>query len=60
MLDSLYQAGVTELFLEVAKRAFPFPVHALHVDATSFHVHGRYEGTEGEGAIRLVGGTAGT
>ena len=45
MLDSLYSAGVTELFVEVAKsarRAFPFPVRALHVDSTSFHVHGVY------------------
>ena len=60
MLDSLYQAGVTELFLEVAKRArqaFPFPVRALHADATSFHVHGRYEGTEEEArAIRIAHG----
>ena len=69
MLDSLYQAGVTGLFLEIAKRArqaFPFPVRALHADATSFHVHGRYEGTEaaspmGEplveaGAIRIAHG----
>ncbi len=32
MLDNLYAAGVTELFVEVAKsarRAFPFPVRAL-------------------------------
>lgn len=60
MLDSLYEAGVTEVFLEVAKRArqaFPFPVRALHVDATRFHVHGRYEGTEEEaGAIRITHG----
>jgi hypothetical protein len=60
MLDTLYQAGVTELFLEVAKRArqaFPFPVQALHVDATSFHVHGRHEGTEEEArAIRITHG----
>lgn len=39
MLDTLYAAGVTELFLEVARsarRAFPFPVRALHADATRF------------------------
>ena len=52
MLDSLYAAGVTELFVEVAKsarRAFPFPVRALHVDSTSFHVHGAYgSGEEGQ------------
>ncbi|SDF51026.1 Transposase DDE domain-containing protein, partial [Thermus arciformis] len=60
MLDALYQAGVTELFLEVAKKArqaFPFPVRALHGDTTSFHVHGRYEGGEEEGGvIRIVQG----
>lgn len=46
MLDTLYEAGVTGVFLEIAKaarEAFPFPVRALHVDATSFHVHGAYE-----------------
>jgi transposase len=52
MLDTLYAAGVTEVFLEVAKRArqaFPFPVQALHVDSTSFHVHGVYgSGEEGQ------------
>jgi hypothetical protein len=56
MLDTLYAAGVTEAFLEVARearRAFPIPVRALHADATSFHVHGQYEGLGEEvGAIR--------
>ncbi|MCS7219569.1 MAG: IS1634 family transposase [Thermus sp.] len=67
MLDTLYEIGVTEVFLEIAKaarEAFPFPVRALHVDATSFHVHGAYEGWEGEEvavsdhlrAIRVVHG----
>jgi transposase len=60
MLDTLYAAGVTEVSLEVARearRAFPFPVRALHADATSFHVHGRYEGLGEEvGAIRLTHG----
>jgi len=60
MLDTLYAAGVTEAFLEVAKaarQAFPFPVRALHADATSFHVHGQYEGLGEEvGAIRVTYG----
>jgi transposase len=60
MLDTLYAAGVTEVFLEVARearRAFPIPVRALHADATSFHVHGRYEGLGEEmGAIRVTYG----
>ncbi len=54
MLDDLFEAGVTELFVEVAKsarKAFPFPVRALHVDSTSFHVHGVYgSGEEGQTA----------
>jgi transposase len=60
MLDTLYAAGVTEAFLEVARearQAFPFPVRALHADATSFHVHGQYEGLGEEvGAIRVTYG----
>jgi len=60
MLDTLYAAGVTEVFLEVARevrQAFPFPVQALHVDSTSFHVHGQYEGLgEEAGAIRVTYG----
>jgi transposase len=60
MLDTLYTAGVTEVFLEVARearRAFPFPVQALHVDSTSFHVYGQYEGLGEEvGAIRVTHG----
>jgi transposase len=60
MLDTLYAAGVTEVFLEVARearQAFPFPVQALHVDSTSFHVHGQYEGLGEEvGAIRVTHG----
>ncbi|ALJ90227.1 mobile element protein [Thermus aquaticus Y51MC23] len=60
MLDTLYAAGVTEVFLEVARearQAFPIPVRALHADATSFHVHGRCEGLGEEmGAIRVTYG----
>jgi transposase len=60
MLDTLYAAGVTEVFLEVARearQAFPIPVRALHADATSFHVHGQYEGLGEEvGAIRVTYG----
>lgn len=45
MLEGLFQAGVTEVFLGIAqatRKAFPFPVQALHVDSTRFHVHGVY------------------
>jgi transposase len=60
MPDTLYAAGVTEVFLEVARearRGFPFPVRALHADATGFHVHGQCEGLGEEvGAIRVAHG----
>jgi transposase len=53
MLDTLHAAGVTR----EAPKAFPFPVRALHADATSFHVHGQYEGLGEEvGAIRITHG----
>jgi transposase len=52
MLDDLFEAGVTEVFLgiaQAARKAFPFPAQALHVDSTSFHVHGVYgSGEEGQ------------
>jgi len=46
MLDTLYAAGVTEVFLERPARP---PVRALHADATRFHAHGVYgSGEEGQ------------
>jgi transposase len=67
MLDDLFEAGVTELFVEVAKsarKAFPFPVQALHVDATSFHLHGVYgngevgqAADEGDASPTAIAGT---
>jgi len=52
MLDDLFEAGVTEVFLgiaQAARQAFPIPVQALHVDSTSFHAHGVYgSGEEGQ------------
>ncbi|WP_119340932.1 IS1634 family transposase, partial [Meiothermus hypogaeus] len=60
MLDDLFEAGVTEVFLgiaQAARKAFPFPVRALHVDSTSFHVHGVY-GSEEEGQVTDAGDEA--
>ncbi len=47
VLDKLFDAGLTELFVGVAGRAaerfeLPEPT-SLHLDATSFHLHGRYD-----------------
>lgn len=44
-LDALYEAGVTELFRDLAAHAaqvLGLSGHVAHLDATSFHVDGRY------------------
>lgn len=47
VLDKLSDAGLTELFVSVAGKAaerFELPEpSAIHLDATSLHLHGRYE-----------------
>jgi transposase len=52
VLDKLFDAGLTDLFVGVASKAserfgLPEP-KSIHLDATSFHVHGRYDETAGE------------
>src|SRR5215203_3827591 len=47
VLDKLFEAELTELFVSIAGRAYerfalPEPT-GLHLDSTSFHLHGRYE-----------------
>jgi transposase len=47
VLDKLFDAGLTDLFVGVASKAserfgLPEP-KSIHLDATSFHVHGRYD-----------------
>ncbi|OLT59245.1 IS1634 family transposase [Moorena bouillonii] len=45
VLEQLYEAGLTPLFIKVAlKAAFKFGVNSdsLHLDSSSFHVHGAY------------------
>jgi transposase len=45
VLDKLYEAGLTSLFVEVALQAANqegIKIDRLHLDATSFGVHGRY------------------
>jgi transposase len=48
VLDKLFEAGLTELFVAVASKAaerfgVPMATSSVHLDATSFHLHGRYE-----------------
>lgn len=53
VLDKLFDFGLTELFVGVAARAAEHfdllhePI-SVHLDATSFHLHGRYDETEEE------------
>lgn len=44
-LDELYQAGVTEVFAQVASHAlrhYGIDHRFVHLDSTSFHLHGEY------------------
>ena len=48
-LDALYAKGVTEVFAQVAGRAlrtYGIEHRFVHVDSSSFHLHGQYESEE--------------
>lgn len=48
VLDELYEAGLSELFLEISLQAalkFDVKLETAHLDSTSFHVDGKYETT---------------
>lgn len=45
VLDKLFEAGLTELFVRVAGKAaqrFGISTQSVHLDSTSFHLHGEY------------------
>lgn len=45
VLDKLYYAGLTEIFVRIALQAarqFGFKMNSLHLDSSSFHVDGEY------------------
>lgn len=51
VLDKLFEAGLTEIFIAVANGAaerFGVRTNSVYLDATSFHLHGRYEEEEGQ------------
>ncbi|MBE9003228.1 IS1634 family transposase [Nostoc sp. LEGE 12447] len=53
VLDKLYEAGLTQVFVTVALAAaqkFGVKKDSLHLDSSSFHVHGEYVSTTDEGA----------
>jgi transposase len=46
VLDDLYRVGLSKIFLEIALNAakiFGISTRRMHLDGTSFHVHGEYE-----------------
>jgi transposase len=61
VLDKLFGAGLTELFVRVAGKAaqrFGVSTQCVHLDSTSFHLHGEYDTGEGGGPeeIRITHG----
>jgi transposase len=59
-LDDLYQKGVTEVFARVASQAlgvYKIEHRFVHLDSSSFHLHGQYESSEpNTGAITITHG----
>jgi len=60
-LDRLFQIGVTDLYTKIALsvvKHLGIQVSSLHLDSTSFHVDGEYEGLlgQGEGRIQIIPG----
>ena len=58
VLDKLFEAGLTSLFVELSLAAAQregVPVGRVHLDSTSYSVHGAYEGSE-ESAITITYG----
>ena len=58
-LDALFEAGLTENFAQVASHAlrhYGIEHRFIHVDISSFHVHGAYEREEQPGVIRIARG----
>ncbi len=58
VLDKLYDAGLTEIFIRVALSAaerFGVKINSLHLDSSSFHVHGNY-GTDADNKAEVESG----
>lgn len=56
-LDTLYQAGCERIFKEIVSRAvtqFNIDTRFRHLDTTSMHVHGAYDGHRYEKGIGLI------
>lgn len=58
-LDAVYEYGVTELFVSVAKRGLDeFEIKPIyrHLDSTTFSLHGQYDQNEEETEIKITYG----
>ena len=58
-LDRLFEAGLTEVFAYVASHALRYygiEHRFVHVDISSFHVHGAYQADEEPGVIHITRG----
>ena len=58
-LDQLFEAGVTEVFAEVAAHAlgvYGIEHGFYHLDSSSFHLHGQYAASENSQAIEITYG----
>lgn len=56
VLDKLHEADLTELFVSIATKAaerFGVCTDSVHLDATSFHLHGEYDTGDGEHSEEL-------
>lgn len=60
VLDSLYETGLTDIFIEIALKAvklYGVGRNSVHLDSTSFAVHGEYKREEeGNGEIHITHG----
>ena len=56
VLDKLYNAGLTEIFIRFALSAadrFGVKMDSFHLDSSSFHIHGDYgTGTDDEASVQ--------
>jgi transposase len=56
-LDDLYESGVTELFAGIASQAlrvYGIEHQFVHLDSSSFHLHGQYETEEAESETEAI------
>lgn len=57
VLDDLYKVGLSKVFLEialVAAQIFGISTTRMHLDGTSFHVHGEYENAASESQKEIL------